>query len=210
MIMKKRLLSDQIVDAIVLGKRIYGNAAGLSRASGVSAINISRWGNRQQIPKVSQVEGLLALVGARLVLPDEKMVDYEFVPKVVAKAGAGASLETDGNVEGLYAFRRDFLCTKHISIGNSVLMGVVGDSMEPLFSDGDTILVDKSDVDVRDGHIYVVTLGDELRVKRIHKGLNGLILRSENPRYPDIDVEGPDLETFVIHGRVRWCGKVFA
>ena len=55
-----------------------------------------------------------------------------------------------------------------------------------------------------DGHIYVVTLGDELRVKRVQKTLKGLILRSENSKYADIPVEGPDLETFVVHGRVRW------
>ncbi len=45
--MKNKLLSEQIVEAIELGKKMYGNAAGLARASGVSAINISRWGNKQ-------------------------------------------------------------------------------------------------------------------------------------------------------------------
>ena len=33
------------------------------------------------------MEGILDLVGARLVLPDEKIVDYDLVPKVTAKAG---------------------------------------------------------------------------------------------------------------------------
>lgn len=205
----KKLLSDKIVEALELGKRQFGSAAGLARAAGASEVNVGRWLNKKTKPKVSEVEGILDLVGARLVLPDEKIVDYDLVPKVTAKAGAGASLETDGDLEGLYAFRKDFMGIEHISAAHSVLMDVVGDSMEPLFSEGDTLLVDKSDVEVMDGKIYVVTLGDELRVKRVHKSLSGLILRSENPKYPDIPVTGPDLENFVVHGRVRWCGKVF-
>lgn len=205
----KKLLSDKIVEALELGKRQFGSAAGLARAAGASEVNVGRWLNKKTKPKVSEVEGILDLVGARLVLPDEKIVDYDLVPKVTAKAGAGASLETDGDLEGLYAFRKDFMGIEHISAAHSVLMDVVGDSMEPLFSEGDTLLVDKSDVEVMDGKIYVVTLGDELRVKRVHKSLSGLILRSENPKYPDIHVTGPDLENFVVHGRVRWCGKVF-
>ena len=200
----KKLLSDKIVEALELGKRQFGSAAGLARAAGASEVNVGRWLNKKQKPKVSEVEGLLDLLGVKLVLPDEKLVDYDLVPKVVAKAGAGASLETDGDIEGLYAFRKDFMSLQHISAKNSVLMDVVGDSMEPLFQAGGTLLIDKSDVEVMDGHIYVVTLGDELRVKRVQKTLKGLILRSENPKYADIPVEGPDLETFVVHGRVRW------
>lgn len=205
----KKLLSDKIVEALELGKRQFGSAAGLARAAGASEVNVGRWLNKKTKPKVSEVEGILDLVGARLILPDEKIVDYDLVPKVAAKAGAGASLETNGDLEGLYAFRKDFMGIEHISAAHSVLMDVVGDSMEPLFSEGDTLLVDKSDIEVMDGKIYVVTLGDELRVKRVHKSLSGLILRSENPKYPDIPVTGPDLENFVVHGRVRWCGKVF-
>lgn len=200
----KKLLSDKIVEALELGKRQFGSAAGLARAAGASEVNVGRWLNKKTKPKVSEVEGILDLVGARLVLPDEKLVDYDLIPKVAAKAGAGASLETSGEIDGLYAFRKDFMGIGHISSANSVLMDVVGDSMEPMFQAGGTILVDKSDIDIIDGEIYVVTLGDELRVKRVQKSLRGLILRSENPKYADINVEGPDLETFKVHGRVRW------
>ena len=87
-------------------------------------------------------------------------------------------------------------------------MDVRGDSMEPLLKNGDTLLVDQSDTEVMDGRIYVVTLGDELRVKRIQKSMRGYVLRSENPRYADITVEGADLAEFKVHGRVRWCAKM--
>ena len=205
----KKTFNEQLLDVINAAIQQKGSLSELARSIGTNKAKISKWVNKEASPNSADVAPVVEMMGARLVLPDEKLVAYDFVPKVTAKAGVGASLETDGDLEGLYAFRKDFMGIEHISAAHSVLMDVVGDSMESLFSEGDTLLVDKSDVEVMDGKIYVVTLGDELRVKRVHKSLSGLILRSENPKYPDIPVTGPDLENFVVHGRVRWCGKVF-
>ena len=153
----------------------------------------------------------LEKMGGQVVLPDDDpglLAQYRFIPKVAAVAGAGATLETSDEVLGWYAFRSDFMGREHISDRNSVLMQVRGDSMEPLLKDGDTVLVDQSDTEVIDGRIYVVTLSDELRVKRVQKSFRGFILRSENTRYADIAVEGCDLDAFRVHGRVRWVGKM--
>lgn len=150
-------------------------------------------------------------MGGQVILPDEDpaiSASYRYLPKVAAVAGAGATLETSDEVLGYYAFRADFLGREHISERRSVMMQVRGDSMEPLIQDGDTVLVDQSDIDIMDGHIYVVTLGDELRVKRVQKGMRGYVLRSENPRYADIVIDGADLADFRVHGRVRWVGKL--
>ncbi len=159
----------------------------------------------------SSISEWLERLGGKIVLPGEDVKEISrfcFIPKVEAVAGAGASLETSDAIVGFYAFRTDFLGKEHISERRSVLMDIRGDSMEPLLKDGDTVLVDQSDTQLMDGRIYVVTLGDELRVKRIQKGLTGILLRSENPRYADIPVEGAALESFRIHGRVRWAGKM--
>lgn len=204
-------LSEEIVALLrnFTDERHRGNKASAARELGVSQVTFTQWLNRARTPNLAALDPVFKALGVKLDIPGKEFFDYDYIPKVVAKAGAGASLETNGEVDGLYAFRKDFMGMEHISAAHSVLMEVVGDSMEPLFSEGDTLLVDKSDVEVMDGKIYVVTLGDELRVKRVHKSIAGLILRSENPKYPDIAVEGPDLENFVVHGRVRWCGKVF-
>lgn len=157
------------------------------------------------------VSDWLERLGGKIILPEEEtvsLVSYRFIPKVAAIAGAGATLETSDEVLGFYAFRADWLGTEHVSEKHSVLMDVRGDSMEPLLKNGDTLLVDQSDTEVMDGRIYVVTLGDELRVKRIQKSMRGYVLRSENPRYADITVEGADLAEFKVHGRVRWCAKM--
>lgn len=203
----KKKFTEQILSVLASGVAKYGTAYALSQKSGVSKSNMSRWLSGTP-PRTADIEPVMDLLGARIVLPDDTLIDYDLVPKVSAKAGAGASLETSDEKEGLYAFRKDFMGREHICAASAVMMDVVGDSMEPEFYEGDTLLVDKSDIEIRDGKIYVVTLGDELRVKRIFNSLNGLILRSDNPKYPDIHVEGPDIETFVVHGRVRWHSRI--
>ena len=165
----------------------------------------------ESVPSFAVVAEWIEKFGGHIALPDDDpatLASYRFVPKVSAVAGAGATLETSDDVLGWYAFRSDFLGREHISELNSVMMAVRGDSMEPLMQDGDTLLVDQSDTQIMDGRIYVVTLGDELRVKRIQKGWKGYVLRSENPRYADITVDGDDLDAFRVHGRVRWVGKL--
>lgn len=205
----KNTFTEQIRRVVVAAIEKYGSAYALSKMTGISQTNIGRWRAGLSCPRSEDVSPIIELMGAELVLPDSQYADYEYIPKHAAKAGAGASLETSEDVEGLYAFRKDWLASMGIHASSSVMLEVTGDSMEPLMYAGDTLLIDKSDIDVRDGMIYVVTLGDELRVKRIFKGLSGIILRSENSKYPDVNVMGADLEMLHIHGRVRWCGKIF-
>lgn len=148
-------------------------------------------------------------LGIRMVKPDEKLTDYSLLPKVSAVAGAGESLETCSDIEGMYAFRTDFLNRVHINPDKSVMLLVRGDSMEPLIKDGDTVLVDQSKTLPEDGFIHLVTLDEALMIKRLQRIPNGWRLRSENPDRGYIDIEGDDqLNMFRVHGRVRWFGRV--
>ena len=61
---------------------------------------------------------------------------------------------------------------------------VTGDSMEPLFDDGDTVIVHKQD-DFESGDYCVVLInGNEATVKRVYKETNGIELKAINPYYP--------------------------
>ena len=108
----------------------------------------------------------------------------------------------------MYAFRDDFLCRVGIHPKDSVMMDVLGHSMEPLIRHKDTILVDQSGKDLKDGEIFLVGFGEELLVKRVQRTPRGWLLRSENRDFVDIPVEGPDFENFRVYGRVRWFGRV--
>lgn len=201
-------IEDKITQIL---KRIFeqkGSETEAAKTLGVGNVTLHNWLNpRSANPKTRTLFSALDRVGVRLVEPDENLIEYDLIPKARAKAGAGGSLEVSAETEGLYAFRKDWLGMKNIHAAKAVLFDVVGDSMEPLLKEGDTLLIDKNATEIMDGHVYVVTLGEELKVKRIYRGLNGIILRSDNQRYPDVNVEGPDLETLQIWGRVRWVGK---
>ena len=196
--------------ARIVAEKFNGNMSQASRFLGVDTQSglLRKWITGERSPTLLTISAVYERLGITLHIPDEDMAEYDLVPKHAAKAGAGASLETSDATEGLYAFRKDWMLSQGIHAKNAVLLDVVGDSMEPLLHDGDSLLIDKQDTEIRDGKIYVVTLGEELRVKRIYRSLDGIILRSENQRYPDVPVSGPDLETVRIHGRVKWCGKI--
>lgn len=60
---------------------------------------------------------------------------------------------------------------------------VEGDSMAPGFLDGDIIYIKQQD-DVNDGQIAVVLLDDSAALKHVYHIPNGLMLTSDNPKYP--------------------------
>ena len=201
-------LAQNIVPLLKMAIDRCGNATELAKITGISNANISRWLKGDRDPRIGEFSPVLEYLGITMQLPGEEYYDFSYIPKVAAVAGAGASLETSDAIVGYYAFRTDFLGREHISERNSVLMDIRGDSMEPTLKDGDTVLIDQSEKDILDGRIYVVTLGDELRVKRVQKGWDGIVLTSDNPRYSDIHIAARDLDAFKVHGRVRWVGKM--
>lgn len=160
------------------------------------------------IPSGAALVDWLTDMGFTITPPDERLDDYVMVPKVKAVAGAGASLETNGDVAGFYAFREEFLKREGISTKNSVMMLVRGDSMDPLIKDGDTILIDQTCKKAQDGGIFVVGFDDELMVKRLQRVPTGWLVRSENESGGKFKVEGDEEEKFRIYGRVRWFGRV--
>lgn len=70
--------------------------------------------------------------------------------------------------------------------------------MEPTISSKDTLLVDTSKTNPRDGHIYVIRSSDVLWVKRIQRQIDGnLLLISDNATYPSMPLalaEHPDIQ----------------
>jgi hypothetical protein len=160
---------------------------------------------------------ILEYFGGRISFPgDERpqvcdMGDYAMVPKVRAKLGAGSSLVTDGEQEGLYAFRKDFL--RRIGLdgnGDLALFDVIGDSMDPTIQHMDTVLVSRRETDPVSGQIYAIRVDDELLVKRILKEPGKLVVKSDNPDYGtfEINIAEPSGSVEII-GRVRWQGRVY-
>lgn len=189
-----------------------GNKAAVMRQAGVDPetekSKFYKFLNGDTVPKADTLIEWIDRLGFRITPPDEKLEGFTLIPKVTAQAGAGSSLVTSDEVLGMYAFRDDFLFRVGIHPKDSVMMDVLGHSMEPLIRHKDTILVDQSAKDLRDGEIFLVGFGEELLVKRVQRTPRGWLLRSENSDFVDTPVEGPDLENFRVYGRVRWFGRV--
>ncbi|UCD33696.1 MAG: helix-turn-helix transcriptional regulator [Desulfobacterales bacterium] len=129
---------------------------------------------------------------------------YKDIPKVKARLCAGGgSFEVGSEIEGYYAFRKDWLSDKGV-INKMVLMDIFGNSMEPEIKDGDTILIDESQKDILAGAIYAIGIDDTIMVKRLEKHPNKLVLVSDNKDYSSIYLEGNDINSVRIIGKVIW------
>ena len=131
------------------------------------------------------------------------------IPMVEAVLSAGTgSLETSGESERKYSFRRDFLNRKG-QIKDMVLMRVAGDSMEPEIKNKDVVLIDQSQTKPRPGSIYAIGVEDMVYLKRVDAKPGKLILYSDNASYDPIEIDTrEDLEQQArIIGRVLWISR---
>ena len=127
---------------------------------------------------------------------------------VEASAGYGAIAEREAK-SAQFGFDPNWLRKLAASKSPSLsIIGVRGDSMEPTLSDGDDVLVDLGDnqIRLRDG-IYVLRMDDTLAVKRVAIEPQGrkVSVISDNPAYPIWN--GLDRRTVNIVGRVLWFGR---
>ncbi len=135
--------------------------------------------------------------------------DLVAVPRLALGASAGpGSLQEDERAAGAMAFDPRWLRDIGGRPDMLSLIRVDGESMAPTLSDGDDIMVDRSDgVDrLRDG-IYVLRMDDVLMVKRValtpRRGR--FSVRSDNPLYPTWEDVEPELVSIL--GRVIWAGR---
>ena len=76
---------------------------------------------------------------------------------------------------------------------------VEGDSMEPTYLNGDVIYI-RQQPDVLDGQVGVVLTDDSATLKHIYHKQNGLLLISDNPKYPPMEMTFDDYSTIQILG----------
>ena len=139
-------------------------------------------------------------------IPSEE--DFVLIPQYTTKGSCGTGFMND-HIEllGGLVFKRSWLERMRLDDDNACVIYASGDSMYPSISDGDVLLLDKTEHPLRSDEIYAVMVDDEVVVKRLRKGFEGIVLKGDNPNkaaYPDIEVpQGYDL---TVIGRVVWRG----
>lgn len=138
------------------------------------------------------------------------------IKKYNVKASAGDGLIDEGeDGPAEISFEKGFLGLitgsrpDHLNI-----IKVEGNSMYPTLKQGDLILVDKSNITIENGGIFVIRMGGLLKVKRVIANLfkKNLRIISDNDdknTYPDYEIsfdDAYDLENMEIIGKVVWSG----
>mgnify|MGYP003589768325 CR=1 FL=1 len=155
----------------------------------------------------------LALVGkpvAVLESGEEPGDAYLQIPEYDVRFAAGngrTALFDELETSVPRTYRRDWFVREGINPLHCKCFKVHGDSMEPMLFDGDSVLVNLAETSILNGKVYAIRYGDELRIKRLYRQLNGtVILRSDNPSHLPRDEELTETQAathIAIIGRVR-------
>jgi hypothetical protein len=92
------------------------------------------------------------------------------------------------------------------SIDNLVTLIAYGTSMEPSFRDGSILLVDRGVRAVTIDGVYVLSMENQLYVKRVTRRLpdGALVVTSDNPAYARSVIENGERSQVEVLGRVVW------
>lgn len=201
-------------------KRGFSRAS-LSKAAGMNPTGIRDMIQRGSSPRIDTAMELASALGVSVgyLLGEVNNSDTSLhtegfrlidVYDIRASAGPGAIVVETSRTEPMYqlAFRERWL--EKITSARDEDLAVLftdGDSMEPTLRDGDTMLVDKSQTNIRRPGIYVIGFEGTLNVKRI--SVNELdrtiVISSDNPTYTSYTAR-PD-DDFQVLGRVIWVGR---
>lgn len=131
--------------------------------------------------------------------------EYAYIPLYDVEVSAGGgSLNDHEQVIARMAFLRSWLNKIGLHEKDLSAVRAHGDSMEPTITEGDMLLVDKSQRRPGGGHIYIMCVQGALVVKRLSVDPDGRVrVISDNKIYPEATAA---LDQLDIVGRVVWAG----
>ncbi len=197
---EKNLTQEELAE--LLNKRFHSN---------IDRVMISKWERGTQTPVIGTLKfiaeyfgvSLDSLNGYDLSSPDvvEDVVTFDIIEEVAAGEVAA----------GYNHFAGEEWESDKIEIPSSYLRGrsrddyfvlrVTGDSMYPLYMEGDILLVLKQPVMDRSGQIGVVLYNSEYgTLKKVEYTENWMRLIPINPLYKPVEIAGSDLERCRILG----------
>lgn len=185
----------------------------IARRAGISTSTMSRIMQGAD-PGLAVAARLARLLDVDLVwlatgdgVPNAAAVGHVSVPIYDVRLAAGVASFTDAApVIGQMPFDRGLLR----DLGRNTAEGLAvfiadGDSMWPTIQDGARVLADLKDTRLREG-IFAFRTGDELRIKRLRRLVDGIEIRSDNDRYSPETLTGDAADEVELIGHVLWTG----
>jgi len=215
------LLSHERVWAAIdaLAERYSLSASGLARRAGLdsTAFNKSkrqssdgrpRWPSTESLAKVMEATGasldeFLALVEDRVAAVRPASRTAQAVPLVgFAQAGAGGFFDDAGFPVGQ---GWDLVELPAQSGEGAYALKVQGDSMLPLYRDGDVLIVEPGAAVRKGDRVVVKTSGGEVMAKVLERRTPGsVLLVSLNPAHPARDIPLTEIEWMA---RIVWASQ---
>lgn len=145
------------------------------------------------LPQLKQIEG------------DDDVV---FIPLLEVIASAGPGIENSNPVAKDYLpFPRRWLEQLNLPVEYARFLDSRGDSMTETIKEDAICLADIRWQRPRLDAIFVVVHNNDVRIKRIGRGIEGRVtLISDNPRYETEVLSEPEARSLKIAGRVVWAG----
>jgi len=172
----------------------------LALTVGVAQPTVSEWESNKKDPSGDRLKKLSEIFGVdELVVLGKGVVDISetgvsFIPlnhsiPIIGNISCSPQNEPDTNADG------------YISVTEGVradfALKCKGDSMTPMFNDGDLVLI-RQQPEVENGQIAAVGINGETTLKHVYKTDNGLLLFASNTKYEPIQAKATD--DVVIYG----------
>lgn len=117
-----------------------------------------------------------------VVVDDESSLFYQ-VPKVKLRLQAGITgfqTEPDEHDGGSMSVPRHWADTMEFNPRRLIAIQVKGESMEPTFYEGDTVIINLDDTKLVDNNVYAVNYEGEAVIKRLTRDMGQWWLMSDN------------------------------
>ena len=152
----------------------------LAKAAQISQSGLSSIISGAVSPKENTLQAIATALGCTI---GELIGGSDLIPlrrgvvPIVGEIACGTPILASENVEG-YADLPD-------GVHADFALRCKGDSMSPLFEDGDLVLI-RQQPEVEDGQIAAIGIDGEATLKHVYKNGNGVLLCANNPKYAPI------------------------
>lgn len=196
-----------------LGERYGLTPSGLARKAGLdpttfnrskreTATGRQRWPSTESIAKVLQATGASLDDFMALVSATGEARRYTRPLIGMAQAGAGGFFDDSGFAVGAGWDEIDILAEAD---EHSYALEIAGDSMAPLYHDGDIVIVSPAAPIRRGDRVVVKTSAGEVMAKELKRQTaRSIELRSINPAYPDRVVPREEVSWMA---RILWASQ---
>ena len=131
---------------------------------------------------------------------DSGLITAKFYTDVIGSCGIGV-IEQCQKYEKIKIPKyliNSYNCKKEYSV-----ITAKGNSMSGSIEDGDKILVESyNNEQIVDNQIYVFCYNEEFFIKRLCKNVNQIIIKSDNKEFPNRYIEGEEMNSIIIIGKV--------